>query len=387
MSASGGLSSPPNSRKPPSKSKRTPSSSRKSNADTLTYQSKIISVEGCLLSNKLLPTLSKRRIGTSTSNTINIPATSSDNFHFTTVKGDSGSCHAILVYVKPNDKGTKTVYYYDPAGKQFNEQKEPVIPYTFTIDGHKVTEIIPDMCPDKGINPEGYCALWSIVVVILWDITPELPFDEKMRMLQVFNSKIAGTRKVPGIRKWFIATIYCLLMMNRDYTSTVANTFIDAVRHNIQMTLNYTESSDIRHDVNFIAKLIEESDKKKDDIKKSGLMNEELKDAIKRNTHELDEAVNTYIKKSMGRSATAAAAAAAVPGPGPSPSPGPDASAPGPDADADDNEIAKRTRLDPASGGLRRARSLRRKNKMYRSKKLRKKRRTSTRDSMRNYRK
>jgi len=285
-----------------------------------------------------------------------------------------------LVYVRKNDKGQNTVYYYDPAGKPSK------VPHTFKINGSKDSvQINPDMCPDKGINPEGYCALWSIVVVILWDRASGSTFGEKMSILQEFNSKITGTKKkVPGLRKWFIATIYHLLMKNRDYTREVTKEFIDAVWEHIQLVLNYDDSSEVKVHVVKIAKLIEEFDKHKEDIKKKGLSGDEEKIEIERNTIELDKAVDTYIKSIMSGSGAAAGAAAGAAG-----------AADVDDAADDDGAVAdsdgpKAGAVDSTSadgGGLRRARSLRRKNKMYRSKKLRKKRRTVTRRSKRNYRK
>lgn len=378
MSARGGVS-PPRSKSPTQgkgDSHFKPLPLPKANADKPKYQTRITSLEEHLLKHtELLPTLSKTKI--SSKPTI-IPNTSQDNFHFTTVKGHGDSCHAILVYVRKNDKGQNTVYYYDPAGKSSKD------PHTFKINGSKGSlQINPDMCPDKGINPEGYCALWSIVVVILWDRASGSTFGEKMSILQEFNSKITGTKtKVPGLRKWFIATIYYLLMKNRDYTREVTNEFIDAVWAHIQLVLNYDDSSEVKVHVVKIAKLIEEFDKHKEDIKKKGLRGDEEKIEIERNTIELDKAVDTYIKSIMSGSGAAAGAAAADDDGAVADDDGAVADSDGPDAGAG---AVDSTSAD--GGGLRRARSLRRKNKMYRSKKLKKKRRTMTRRSKRNYRK
>jgi hypothetical protein len=341
----------------------------KSNADKLVYQTKITGLETILLNSGLLPTLSKTRI---TSRPPNIPNTSSDKFHFTTVNGDSGSCHAILVYVKTNDNGQKTVYYYDPAGKQIKT------PHKFKIDGTIVptAQINKDMCPDKGINPEGYCALWSIVVVILWDSSPDATFEERLSILQSFNSKIVGGAKVPGLRKWFIATIYHLLMKNRDYTPIVTAAFINAVRDHIKLVLDYDDSSSVKKHVDEIVNLMRKFEEKKQISLKRGREDE-------KETIELDKSVDAYIDSIMRVSGAAAADAKAAAEA--------DAKAA---ADADGGAAAAAADAKAAAdsvhfngGGLRRARSLRRKNKMYRSKKLRKKRRTATQCSKRNYRK
>jgi hypothetical protein len=316
----------------------------KSNADKPAYQTKITDLETILLESdhRLLPTLSKPRIRPPI-----IPDTLSDNFHFTTVDGDSGSCHAILVYVKTNDSAKKTVYYYDPAGKEST-------PHKFQIGGIKVpkAQINKDMCPVKGINPEGYCALWSIVVVILWDsFPPHATFEERLHNLQLFNSKIVGRDKVPGLRKWFIATIYHLLMKNSDYTSSVAKAFINAVREHIQLVLQYNDCSIVKTHVDEIARLIEQFEETKQTIKSKRELREEEKDRdIEDKTIELDRAVDAYIRRVIGDSGDGGGGAAAGAG--------------------------------HSFGG-----GLRRKNKMYRSKKVRKSRRTASRRSKRNYRK
>jgi hypothetical protein len=166
-------------------------------------------------------------------------------------------------------------------------------------------------------------------------------------------------------------------MKNRDYTHEVTKEFIDAVWEHIQLVLNYDDSSEVKVHVVKIAKLIEEFDKHKEDIKKKGLRGDEEKIEIERNTIELDKAVDTYIKSIMSGSGAAAGAAADVD----------DAADDGAVADSDGPEAGAVDYTSANGGGLRRARSLRRKNKMYRSKKLRKKRRTAARRSKRNYRK
>jgi hypothetical protein len=157
-------------------------------------------------------------------------------------------------------------------------------------------------------------------------------------------------------------------MKNRDYNPSVANAFINAVREHIQLVLDYDDSSSVKKHVDEIAKLINHFNETKQKEPKRGREDE-------KETTELDKSVDAYIDHIMRVSGDAAA-----------------------DADADGGAAAAAAAADAAAaaaadgghsngGGLRRARSLRRKNKMYRSKKLRKKRRTVTRRSKRNYRK
>jgi hypothetical protein len=407
----------------------------KSNSDKPVYQENISFLEGHL--KKLYPSsLDPHTISGTT-----IPKGSYNKFCFTTVSGGGGSCHAILVYVKTNDgsseqsssssaasaasdslvqpepaqnmlstpaprqsrhsspprdsvKQEKTIYYYDPAGK------EEAIPKFVLSDSVETPRINNDMCPYKGINPEGYCALWSIVVVILWDLNPELDFDGRMSILKRFNELIAGGKdekgnninKVPGLRKWFIATVYHLFMniTKRGCTAETAKIFIMRVNEHISRTLRINTSdksskpdgllriAEYVNKYNNIDKLLLSEQKTSQKAQK-----ERITALRAHNNLLMDKAVDTYIQQielkedikvttdvDPGGAAAAAAAAspvvdlaAAVPG-----------------------GVPVDTETDFGGGGLRRVRSLRHKNKMYRSKKVRKPRRTVKRRSRRSRR-
>ena len=395
----------------------------KSNSDKPVYQENISFLEGHL--KKLYPSSLDPHTISGTS----IPKVSYNKFCFTTVSGGGGSCHAILVYVKTNDgsseqsssssaasaasdslvqpepaqnmlstpaprqsrhssppprdsvKQEKTIYYYDPAGKEAKHKFE-------LSDRVETPRINNDMCPYKGINPEGYCALWSIVVVILWDLDPELDFDGRMSILKRFNELIAGGKdkngqninKVPGLRKWFIATVYHLFMniTRGGCTAETAKIFIMQVKEHISRTLRINTSDESSKPVGLlrIAEYVNKYNIINDLLSKTQLEKVKTNPLISHNNLLMDKAVDTYIQIELkgdddvdsGAAADADAGGAGGGGGG------------GAAADADAGGAGG------AGGGLRRVRSLRHKNKMYRSKKVRKPRRTVKRRSRRSRR-
>ena len=410
---------------------RTQNKTVKSNSDKNPYQLRIKYLEDALLSNSLCPSLNTPRITQEGKKDILIPTAgdgdgkASDNkFYLTTVSGDGSSCHAILVYVKTNGDGSKTVYCYDPAGKSATRNftthdpaviKKPSVKPSGKLSGKPSSELVQinmDMCPHQGINPEGYCALWSIVVVILWDLDPTLDFDGRLSILKLFNILIAGgiddkgreIKKVIGLRKWFIARVYHFIMRRgAEYSSAEsARDFIKNVRDHIQMTLSYHSNPDIMKHVEQISKYVSIHKEKKNKLSNLLASNEinknELNSANENNTRMLDKAVDMYFEGTMGQykktltTATApgggggAAVDAAVDAGG-----GAAVDAGGGDVDLDaDGGAAGGGAAGGGAyagfGGLRRVRSVRHKNKMYRSKKVRKPRRTVKRRSRRNRR-
>ena len=361
----------------------------------------------------------------------------------TTVSGDDSSCHAILVYVKTNDNGTKTVYCYDPAGNsathKFTTHDPAVIKKpsgkTSGKTSSELVQINTDMCPSQGINPEGYCALWSIVVVILWDLDPTLDFDGRLSILKRFNALIAGgiddegreIEKVPGLRKWFIATVYHFIMKRGEYyTTELARLFIIEVQEHIRMTLSYHTKPYIRKHVAQIVRYVDiyNTNKRKLSDHKRQLSKPVADNANEHNTSMLDKVVDMYFKetmedykKTLAAAAGGGAAAVDAGGGGAAADAGgagdvdlyADAAGAGGGAAADaggagDVDLyadaagaggggaAADAAVDAGAagaadgGGLRRVRSLRHKNKMYRSKKVRKPRRTVKRRSRRSRR-
>jgi hypothetical protein len=358
-----------------------------------------------------------------------------------------------LVYVKTNDKGTKTVYCYDPAGNSATHKfttrdpaviKKPSVK-TSVKTSSELVQINTDMCPSQGINPEGYCALWSIVVVILWDLDPTLDFDGRLSILKRFNALIAGgidDDKVPGLRKWFIATVYHFIMQKGiEYSNAKsATTFIMQVQKHIRMTLSYHTNPYIKKHVAQIVQYVDNYNTKKRKLSdhKRHLSKPVADNANEHNTSMLDKVVDMYFKETIEDykktlAAAAGGGAAAAAGGGAAAAAGGDVGldvgggvgldvgGAGGGGDVDlyaaggvGLDVGGGVGLDVGGGaavdaggaavdaagaggggaaagaadggGLRRVRSLRNKNKMYRSKKVRKPRRTVKRRSRRSRR-
>jgi hypothetical protein len=189
------------------------------------------------------------------------------------------------------------------------------------------------------------------------DIDPRDPFGDGMRKLNLLNEKIYGPRKIPGLRKWLITTIYYLFMKRRAYIPSVTEDFVRDVQQQIRLFLTYSPESPIFPFVNAIADAIADE--------KAGRITEK----------EYDTMVNNLVKESITAGAGAgavinAAVAAGIDIAAKSADAGPA----GAHADAD-------------GGGIRRVRSLRHKNKISRRvKKTRRTRRTRRMRRMRRIR-
>lgn len=221
------------------------------------YQTNITRLENLLIRNTSTPTV-KGRPNQGDSGIISI-SYSGDGFYMTTLNKSVEDCHAILIYIKTDDVDVKRAYIYDPNGKQAISSLKP--PLKISVSGKRVPidNIDISMTPDTGVNPEGFCALWCIVGMILWDIQPEGTFDSRIRNLIVFNEKISGKQKIPGLRKWFITTIYQLFMKYKEYNSTIVrDQFVPLVHQKIMLLLTYTPESSIHTYVVSIARAIDD---------------------------------------------------------------------------------------------------------------------------------
>ena len=322
-----------------------PSKKPKDASDGQRYQGNITALEELLIKSQTLAPTLRGRPGVSGTKNINFNTSSSDGFYMITID-NTHDCHAILIYKQMQPNGSVQFYIYDPNGKEKIKYKNRIM-----IDGKRATQIDVTMTPDGSVNPEGFCALWSILVMILWDMNtnPVDPFEDRMHRLNLFNEKIYGPRKIPGLRKWFITTIYYLFMKRRAYIPSVTEDFVRDVEEQIRLFFTYSPASPIFPVVDAIAEAI--------DAEKAGRITEEQYDTM----------VNNLVKESISAGAGAGAGAGAVINA--AVAAGMDiaakaSGAAGADADAD-------------GGGIRRVRSLRHKNKMSRrAKKMRRTRRT-----------
>jgi hypothetical protein len=122
--------------------------------------------------------------------------------------------HGILVYKETQPNGQVIFYIYEPNGQQnINDS------YNFSIDDGNPDTRLEDklsnrMTPLKSINDYvGHCALWCIVVIILWN-----SFEPRDRLtaLDLFHAKMLEKF---GTRKDFIDSIYRLILDGRDFST------------------------------------------------------------------------------------------------------------------------------------------------------------------------
>ena len=128
--------------------------------------------------------------------------------------------HGILLYKETQSDGKIIFYVYEPNGKKsFNED------YQFSITSKQSFEFNLSMSPDKSINDDGNCAVWCIVVIILWNsFNPE----DRWTALNLFNTKM---REKYEIRKKFIDDIVQIIRHSNDFCSpSVALKFVAEVR-------------------------------------------------------------------------------------------------------------------------------------------------------------
>jgi hypothetical protein len=143
-----------------------------------------------------------------------------DGFYMFTIQKTSDS-HGILVYKETQPNGEVIFYIYDPNGKRYINDG-----YEFNIADNRLNN---RMSPDRSINDHvGHCALWCIVVIILWNsFSP----NDRFIALDLFHAKML---EAPQTRIDFITSIYHLLD-KRDFSAqSETKAFVRQVRDIIE---------------------------------------------------------------------------------------------------------------------------------------------------------
>ena len=149
-----------------------------------------------------------------------------DGFYMYTIDLKGKESHGILIYketltIEPDNK--IIFHIYEPNGKKnFNNR------YSFTIRSNQSHTQTLDMCPVKSINDDGDCALWCIVLIILWN-----SFDtseERWAALDLYHTKM---RSSYDVRKGFMDGILGLLKGKNFDTQPEANQFVQEVTRRI----------------------------------------------------------------------------------------------------------------------------------------------------------
>ena len=144
-----------------------------------------------------------------------------DGFYMFTIMKTKES-HGILVYKETQPNGQVIFYIYEPNGTiNINDS------YNFSIDdGNAGTTLNNRMTPLKPINDHvGHCALWCIVVIILWNSFE--PID-RLTALDLFHAKMLEGFEV---RKKFIDSVYRLILDGSYFTTqSETESFVEKVR-------------------------------------------------------------------------------------------------------------------------------------------------------------
>ena len=139
-----------------------------------------------------------------------------DGFYMFTIQKTSDS-HGILVYKETLPNGEVIFYIYDPNGKRYINDG-----YEFNIADNRLNN---RMSPDRSINDHvGHCALWCIVVIILWN---SFGPNDRFIALELFHAKMLETYK---IREDFITSIYHLLDKRDFSVQSETKAFVRQVR-------------------------------------------------------------------------------------------------------------------------------------------------------------
>ena len=149
--------------------------------------------------------------------------THEDGLYMITLNLRGSECHAVMIYKEtPLDEGPVKLYIYDSNGRTSANEYN----YEANIRLSRAFEVDYCITPDRSINDDGYCALWCIVSIILWN---SFPPDERITALSLFNDKMRESRK---IRTQFMDGIRELLIGDLSSESSVS-TFIKQVEKQI----------------------------------------------------------------------------------------------------------------------------------------------------------
>ena len=248
--------------------------------DNKKYQSNVQAFEGALVNGRPLlqtppdrPVIVQMTMSRASISLTKNKTDSAERLSLITIHSGTTDCHSILALINcpPREEEEENlVYLYDPNGPP--ENKESI---TCSIGG-KPQVVDWELSPHRGVNPEGFCALWPIAVIILWNTSPpDATFDEKKERLKKFNKRLIGADeksegRIPGLRKWFIFTMYEILFSYHDLTSQAnVSQCITEIRTAINHVLDYSDESVISGMVKNIVSLFNE--KKKWTLKMSDL--------------------------------------------------------------------------------------------------------------------
>jgi hypothetical protein len=147
-----------------------------------------------------------------------------DGFYMFTIDLNGKESHGILLYKETQHDGKNIFYIYEPNGKKnFNSR------YSFSIRSEHEEELNLDMSPNKSINDEGHCAVWCIILIILWNSFETTA--ERWAALDIYHTCM---RSSSDARNKFITGIFSLFRGKNFDSELEVIEFVEEVTRRIQ---------------------------------------------------------------------------------------------------------------------------------------------------------
>jgi hypothetical protein len=147
-----------------------------------------------------------------------------DGIYLRTIDFGGKESHGILINKETQPDNSVIFYIYEPNGRSsFNSR------YNLSIVSNGKFEIDLSMTPENSINDDGHCAVWCIIVIILWN---SFENEDRWTALDLFNKRMRSSYKA---RKLFMDGVLNLLTSGNDFdTQFEVNAFVEEVSRRIK---------------------------------------------------------------------------------------------------------------------------------------------------------
>jgi len=136
-----------------------------------------------------------------------------DGFYMITLNESDTECHAVLIYKETivDETGSEIIKFsiYDSNGQNWGAKYQ----YETKMRSNMPFVVDYSMSPRKSINEESKCAVWCIIVIILWNTFRQ---EDRLTALNLFNTKM---RESGEIRHTFLHRVLQLISDCRDFSS------------------------------------------------------------------------------------------------------------------------------------------------------------------------
>lgn len=136
-----------------------------------------------------------------------------DGLYMATLNGSITECHAVLIYKETilDETGSQIIKFsiFDSNGQRWAAKYE----YETKIRSNMPFFVDYSMSPERSINEESKCAVWCIIVIILWNT---FILEDRLTALNIFNIKM---RESEEIRHTFLHSVLQMISDCRDFSS------------------------------------------------------------------------------------------------------------------------------------------------------------------------